>query len=268
VTTQSRLRAPSAWLLLICSLVLAAALHSTYAHAQTHAGQYEPADIEYGARLYSGACVTCHGERGDSMPGVNLGSGRFRRASSDRELTAVVRDGVPGTAMVPNKYTESELGALVAYLRNMGSVDLGRLVAGDPARGKELFEAKGNCGSCHRVGGRGPRVAPDLSNVGAIRTAAALQRSLLDPREALLPINRPVRAVLRNGTVVSGRRLNEDTHTVQLVDERERLVSLRKSDLRELAVSSEARMPSYEALLNEEERVDVVAYLLTLKGTN
>ncbi len=69
--------------------------------AQTHAGQYEQADIEYGARIYSEHCVTCHGDRGDSMPPAKLGSGQFRHASTDRDLTAVIRDGIPGTAMAP-----------------------------------------------------------------------------------------------------------------------------------------------------------------------
>lgn len=238
------------------------------AAAQAHAGHYEPADIEYGARLYSSHCVTCHGERGDSMPGASLGTGKFRRAGSDRELAAVIRDGVPGTAMVPNRYTESELSALVAYLRNMGTVDLRGIAAGDPARGRALFDGKGDCGSCHRVDGRGPRFAPDLSNIGAVRTAALLRRTLRDPTGALLPINRTVRAVLEDGTVIVGRRLNEDTFTVQLIDEHERLVSIDKADLRELTASMESRMPSYAGALDEDEEADLVAYLLTLKGSN
>ena len=37
----------------------------------------------------------------------------------------------------------------------------------------------------------------------------------------------------RDGRTIRGRRLNEDTYTVQLIDEQERLVSLIKADLRE-----------------------------------
>ena len=47
----------------------------------------------------------------------------------------------------------------------------------------------------------------------------------------MLPINRPVRAVTQDGRTIRGRRLNEDTYTVQLIDEQERLVSLVKADL-------------------------------------
>ena len=52
----------------------------------------------------------------------------------------------------------------------------------------------------------------------------------------MMPINRPVRVVTRDGKVINGRRLNEDTYTVQLIDDQERLVSLIKADLREYTI--------------------------------
>jgi putative heme-binding domain-containing protein len=238
------------------------------AQAPAHAGQYEQADIEQGAQLYSGHCVVCHGDNGDAMPGVNLGSGKFRRAETDRDLSALIRTGVAGTAMAPSAYNDAELSALVAYLRNMGTVNLADVKIGDPTRGRALFAGKGNCASCHRVGATGSRAAPDLSTIGTLRTAASLQRALVDPNGALLPMNRTVRVVLRDGAVVTGRRLNEDTFTVQLVDSEARLVSLDRRDIREYTVSTEPLMPSYATLLNDNERADLVAYLLSLKGPN
>jgi len=109
-------------------------------------------------------------------------------------------------------------------------------------------------------------VAPDLSDVGATRSAGSLLRSLTDPTSQMMPINRPVRAVLRDGTVVNGRRLNEDTYTVQLIDDRERLLSLTKSDLRAYTVLTKSPMPAFTSTLNPDELADVVAYLLSLKG--
>ena len=82
----------------------------------------------------------------------------------------------------------------------------------------------------------------------------------------MLPLNRPLRAVTRGGEVITGRRLNEDTYTVQIFDERERLVSLDKADLRELTVLAASPMPSYAETLNEAELADLLAYLVTLKG--
>ena len=108
---------------------------------------------------------------------------------------------------------------------------------------------KGGCGACHRIGAVGPRFAPDLSDIGAVRPAAALLRSVRDPSSQMMPINRPVRAVTRDGRTINGRRLNEDTYTVQLIDDHEHLVSLVKSELREYTILTSSPMPSFGARL-------------------
>jgi hypothetical protein len=71
--------------------------------------------------------------------------------------------------------------------------------------------------------------------------------------------------VKRDGTVITGRRLNEDTHTIQLIDDKERLVSLDKSQLRELTIQKTSPMPTYQGKLSAQEVADVVAYLQTLR---
>jgi mono/diheme cytochrome c family protein len=70
---------------------------------------------------------------------------------------------------------------------------------------------------------------------------------------------------MRDGRTILGRRLNEDTHTVQLIDEHERLVSITKKDVRTLDVAKESAMPAYAGRLSDNEMADVVAYLLTLR---
>ena len=83
----------------------------------------------------------------------------------------------------------------------------------------------------------------------------------------MLVVNRSVRAVTRDGKTITGRRLNEDTYTVQLIDSQERLISLIKSDLREYTVLKTSTMPPYEEKLNSVELEDLVTYLRTLKGS-
>ena len=235
--------------------------------AQDHVGQYSQPDINYGMRVYGETCIGCHGN-GDAVPGVDLRTGQFRSAESDQELMFLIRRGIPDTAMPPGDYTQAELTGLVAYLRTMGDLDLSDVAVGDAGSGRTIYAGKGDCARCHRIGGEGSHVAPNLSSIGAIRTAGALATSLVDPTEAMVPLNRPVRAVTRDGTLYTGRRLNEDTYTVQLIDQNERLVSLVKDDLREFTVLTASSMPSYEDTLTEQERADVLAYLLSLKGMN
>ena len=235
--------------------------------AQEHAGQYSQADVENGFRLYGAHCSTCHGANGDSVAGIDMRRGQFRRTTSDADLTRIINTGIPGTAMPPNRFVSADLAGLVAYIRSMRDFETRAVALGDAARGEALFAGKGGCAACHRANGNGSRVAPDLSDIGAIRAPDSLQQSVLDANASVLPINRYVRAVTRDGKVISGRRLNEDTYTVQLIDEQERLLSLDKPGLREYTVVKTSSMPSYKDKLTSEEVSDLVAYLHSLKGS-
>lgn len=250
-------------------VIVCAVAPSLAGNARTGQGrpdQYTAADIAYGARIYDAQCSTCHGSTGDGVGGVNLRSGRFRNATSDQDLARVVTTGISGTGMLGFTLDASELAGIIAFLRNMNTFDPGTIAPGDEVRGRAIVEGKGDCLRCHRVGTRGSRLAPDLTDIGSMRGPGSLQRSLIDPTSQMMPINRPVKALTRDGRVISGRRLNEDTYTVQLVDEQERLVSLDKSQLREFTIQTTSPMPSYKDKLSENEIADAVAYLLSLKG--
>jgi len=244
------------------------ALVSGRSAAQIPANQYAPLDIQYGARIYAAQCAVCHGPAGDQIAGVELGSGRLRRAPTDNQLRNLITNGIAGTAMSAFKFNASELTMIVAYVRNMRNFEDDGMPQGDPARGRAIFEGSGLCASCHRVNGNGPLLAPDLSDIGTIRSAAALQKTLLDPSGNILPVNRSVRVVSRDGKVIIGRRLNEDTYSVQVMDEGGRLVSLDKASLREYEVIMSSSMPSYRDKLSAQDMADVVAHLLSLKGLN
>lgn len=256
------------WVLVLLLLVLLTGVGGLGpgAQAQNSVAQYAQADIQYGAQIFAAQCTTCHGVNGDQVAGINFRAGQFRRVASDFDLRGIVTTGIPGTAMPAFRFDAAELAGIVAYLRNMRDFDARGVKLGDPVRGRVLFEGVGACGSCHRVNGQGPRVAPDLSAIGAMRSAGALQRSLIDPNGSMLPENRSVRATTRSGKVIRGRRLNEDTYSVQLIDDQEHLVSLAKADLRDYTVIQTSSMPSYKDKLSSQELADMIAYLLSLKG--
>jgi putative heme-binding domain-containing protein len=148
----------------------------------------------------------------------------------------------------------------------MNAFDSAKVKIGNAVRGRAVMEGKGACMKCHRVGGTGSRVAPDLSEVGSARSAGSLYRSLTEPSAQMMPINRPVKIAMKNGTTVTGRRLNEDTYSIQIIDDSERLRTVLKSDVRDVVISTTSPMPSFKGALTDEELADVVAYLLSLKG--
>lgn len=262
---------------LVCSatLILIAAATTAQEHG------YTPADIENGSRLYQSSCAGCHGPTGDMVPGVDLLRGQFRRATSDTEIVRIIQAGIPGTTMPPSSFTEAQAGTIVAFLRSGAPTPgpggppgggpgrggaAGDVPRGDAAAGRRIFEANGQCATCHRVNGVGPRVAPDLSDVGAIRQPRELQEKILNPNSLVRPANRSVEVLMKDGAKITGHLLNQDTFTIQLLDSRERLLSLSRSDVRDFSVAKESPMPSYRDTLTTEDVNNLVAYLVLLKG--
>jgi putative heme-binding domain-containing protein len=250
-------------LLTIAVLCVLAAPADAQLLSLDHPGQYNQEDIARGSLLYTAQCAHCHGRFGEEISGVDLRRGLFRRSRSDEDIAQVITRGTPG-GMPPFKLDAAELTGIVAFIR-AGFDTSASVKVGDAARGRAIFQGKGECATCHRVEGRGPRSAPDLSDIGLARAAVVLERTVRDPTSSLLPINRPVRLVTADGRTVRGRRLNEDTHTVQIIDDRERLLSLVKKDLRSFEVAKESAMPSYAGRLTSDEIADLVGYLLTLR---
>ena len=82
----------------------------------------------------------------------------------------------------------------------------------------------------------------------------------------MLPSQRSFRVVTRDGVAITGRLLNHDAFTVQLLDSQEQLRSFQKSNLREYAFVDNSPMPSYRDKLSAEELADLVSYLVSLKG--
>jgi putative heme-binding domain-containing protein len=243
---------------LVLTLVSAASAQELGDH------QYTSEAIQAGSRVYTQQCALCHGPQGATVDDIDLRRGVFRTASSDDDLRRVISSGAAEGRMPAFPLSEAELDGVIAYIRAGFDPEGVAVRIGDPQRGRSLFEGDGRCRDCHRVNGAGPRVAPDLSDIGALRTPAALQRSLVDPANGLLPINRPVRIVTRSEEVITGRRLNEDTYTVQVIDSNERLRSLVKADLVRYELS---QTPTHEPTsFSSDEVADLVGYLLTLRG--
>jgi alcohol dehydrogenase (cytochrome c) len=133
---------------------------------------------------------------------------------------------------------------------------------GDAARGKTLFEAN-KCLDCHRLGDAGSRVGPDLSALADIRSPEQLSRAIVAPDDEVLPEHRHVRVVLKDGTAIVGRLMNQDAFSIQLMTQAEELTSYAKSDLREHAILKTGLMPSYDGKLTGQDVADIVRYIGT-----
>lgn len=254
-------RALNMRLVSVAAVLLSMATTATWAH-----DKYSALDITDGQRLFNGFCAWCHGPEGDWVPQIDLGRGKVKGDPSDAGLMATIRKGIPGTAMPEHPdFTDPEIRAIVAYLRSIGA-DRESEIPGDVAEGRKFFEGRGECLSCHRVMGKGSRVGPDLTDMGVLRRYVEIERSILEPDAEVLPEYRSVRVVTRTGEVISGRILNRDTFSVQMIDTRERLRSLKIAELREVQISEKSPMPSWKEKLSPQELANLVRYIVSLKG--
>jgi hypothetical protein len=116
-------------------------------------------------------------------------------------------------------------------------------------------------------GGRGAAAAiPPPPAQPAAPDLARLQQSILDPNAVVSNTNRYVQLSMRDGSTLNARLLNQDTYSVQVLDFRERLQSIPRTNLRSEVVFR-SPMPSYRDKLTNQELADLISYLVTLKSS-
>src|SRR5262245_15466407 len=225
-------------------------------------------DIAAGKRIFEAQCAWCHGTNGTGGTGPSLQSATLRHVANDQSLLDIVRTGIPGTDMpgFTTVLTERTAWQTAAYVRSLGRA-AARPVPGDANNGAALYESAG-CGSCHVIAGRGTMIGPELTTIGALRGAAHLRDSIVNPGAAHPPGYLVVRATTNAGLRIRGIRLNEDVFWIHIRDASGAVHVLRKSDLTSLDRELEATlMPSYASRFSAAELDDLVAYLSALRGT-
>lgn len=185
--------------------------------------------------------------------------------ADNHELVAVIREGIPGTGMLPAwQLDDQELLQAAAYVRSLASV--AGPVSGDPVRGRAVYEAS-RCSACHIVNGAGSSLGPELTEVGTRRGAQYLRKKLLNPGEETADGSIVIRAVTPDGREFRGLRLNEDTFTIQIKDASNHFFSFRKANLANLEKQfGKSLMPSFSTTLSAAELDDLVAYLAGMRG--
>ncbi|HTZ56543.1 MAG TPA: hypothetical protein VMB49_00530 [Acidobacteriaceae bacterium] len=137
---------------------------------------------------------------------------------------------------------------------------------GEELRGRLIFEGKGSCTSCHRIGERGSTLGPNLTAIGTQLTVEQLNNSLLSPDPEVAPKYRRYQVTTRHGEVMTGKLLNQDPYSLQMITSDNRLIAFARSELRSWGFVQTVPMPSYRETLSTQERADLVAYLVSMTG--
>jgi cytochrome c oxidase cbb3-type subunit III len=224
-----------------------------------------------GRGLFMTYCARCHGVNGGGGEGPALNRPYLPRASNDTAFAQVISWGIPGTGM-PSLWmlSRSQISQVISYVRSMDTVHV-ETVKGDSQKGLIVFQ-KSNCLSCHSIKAKGNSIGPDLSGVGMRRGSTYINEVIVNPGKQKLKDQDGfiqflvIEVVTTEGKTIKGIRINEDTYTIQMKDVDNRLYSFRKENLKSIKrIPDASLMPSFAQSLTNEEKQNLLAYLLTQK---
>jgi putative heme-binding domain-containing protein len=265
--------------ILFAGLLIAATPATASGKPASNSAEGKAAATKEGASLFRANCSPCHGlsARGGGR-GPDLTSGRWTHGSTDPAIFRTITQGVPGTEMPANGFEDSEIWAIIAYLRSLAPPNR-PIVSGDPVNGQKIFSEGGGCSSCHMVKGSGGLLGPDLSRVGASRSVSYLIDSIRRPDKELssgmldpnnhygLPLAYDtVTVITAGGERITGVARNEDTFSVQLLATDQSLQFFLKKNVKAVIHERKSLMPPYlEDALSASQLQDLISYLETLR---
>ncbi len=183
-----------------------------------------------------------------------------RLSADDHTALAAIIDAIRPSqtaALSPRKFVrEWTLGDLSSGLAAAGK---GR----SPAKGREIFAAA-QCILCHRIGGVGGVVGPDLTGVSGRFSRRDLIDNILSPSKIISDRYQRYNIFTRDGEQTSGFIVEEDDRKiVVMVDPLNgKSVEVNKSEIQSRMVSKVSLMP--EGLLNilsKDEILDLIEFL-------
>ena len=215
-------------------------------------------------------------------------------------LFKVTFEGIPNSSMPAwkGRLTDAEIGAVVAYVLTLSKLTsdsaeaaLPAPVASAPAAasgeprtksesspvdgsffgnaelGKALFFDSSNdwhCGACHKIGGTGASVGPELNGVRS-KAVKELFVDIVLPSEHLSP-DRPFLSITtKSGEQIQGVKSEENATHIKLFDIGSLPAVLRnlpKDQIQKLDVQSRSAMPArYGEMYTVKQLLDIIAFL-------
>jgi putative heme-binding domain-containing protein len=155
-------------------------------------------------------------------------------------------------------------------MTSLPEIDALALKRGDAERGKAILAASANndaaCLKCHTVNGAGGQIGPDLSTIGIKASRENLLESLLYPSRAIADQFSQWQIVTKKGTTVIGLIVEETADAIVVRDANGNDTRVAKAEIESREKTRNSLMPDDNAAtLTEEELIDLVEYLMTLK---
>ena len=266
----------------------------------------DPQLIGRGSTLFAQSCSVgyCHGIAGKAGRGP-----RLRGREWDKNyLFKVTYEGIPNSSMPAwkERLTEADIAAVVAYILTLSRLDSDSAEApvppisgasasmpsssasssnaestkttgslmGDAQKGKALFFDFSNdwrCAACHKVGGAGGAVGPDLSGARS-KTVRDLFIDIVLP-SALNSRERPLLSItMKSGEQIMGVKNEESPSNIKVYDIGSVPAVLRnllKDQIQKLEIQNRSAMPAnYGEMYTIKQLLDIIAFLKADSGNS
>ncbi|WP_139228413.1 PVC-type heme-binding CxxCH protein [Planctomicrobium piriforme] len=129
----------------------------------------------------------------------------------------------------------------------------------DARHGREIFSK--NCAACHRIGGVGINIGPDISD-SRTKTPDFLLTNILDPNRAIDSNYFSFTVVDANGRVFTGVITAETSNALTLAQAGGQSVTIAREEIDELKNNGQSLMPvGFERSISPQEMADLVSYI-------
>ena len=96
-----------------------------------------------------------------------------------------------------------------------------------------FFGEEAKCSACHKRGGRGGEIGPDLSDLAG-RDAAEIYREIAEPGALIKPEYLPYTLALKDGQIAVGVVRAEGADALRVLDNNGKILVIRRSEVEEL----------------------------------
>jgi putative heme-binding domain-containing protein len=142
-------------------------------------------------------------------------------------------------------------------------------LAGDLARGRQLFHESTTvqCRSCHRIGGKGTEVGPDLDAVGKKHDRAKLLENILQPSLVVEPKYATWAVMTKDGVVLAGLLVERTDDAVVLRDAQNKTHRVAADEIEQIRQQPKSLMPDLLVRdLTAQQVADLLEYLASLRA--
>ncbi|MEX0867719.1 MAG: HEAT repeat domain-containing protein, partial [Pirellulales bacterium] len=133
---------------------------------------------------------------------------------------------------------------------------------GNAAAGHEVYLKAGTCANCHKAGGEGKEVGPDLSEIGGKLSREALYESILFPSAGVSHNYETYAVILEDGTIHTGVLISQTDQEVKIKTAEAIELTFARGDIDELVKQPVSLMPAnLQNQMTAQQLADLVEWM-------